>query len=395
MQVHCWIRRAGWATLSVLLLFLAAGAVAKEPASGRAGEPKAGPQHPTDLPRLPGAEPTHGAIVAHKVHLSDYWLGIECYLVPPALRAQLDLPEHQGLLVENVMPDSPAAKAGVKPFDILMKVGDKPIKEPGELIRAVDASKDKEMAVELLRGGKTVKVKAKPTRRPEVDAAMAREPEAGEADWDTLRKWLDQTRQRLGQVRPETEMPLRFRFFHPGAILPPGAPLLPELPSNTTIAVSKQGKEPAKITVTRDNDKWEVTENQLDKLPADLRPYVEQMLGRAMAGGQGVGAGIHVAPAPGEPRRPEPRKPPHAAMPSDQPGSTMERRLEQRLERQMDQTNRRIEQLQQSIHELREQMPRQVDDRIERMQRSIEELRERVRDKAPQTPREERRGPGI
>lgn len=376
MQNGSWIRRAGWIALPAVLLLLAGGAVAEEPVSGLAGKPKMGPPHPTDPLRLPGAEPTHGAIVAHGVRVSDYWLGIECGPVPPALRAQLNLPEQQGLLVENVVPDSPAAKAGVKPFDILMKAGDKPLSVPSVLLQAVDAAKDKEMTLELVRGGKSLKIKAKPVERPK----------PGEGDWETLHKWLDQTRQRmeetrqqLEQMQPGLEMPpLRFRFFHPGAILPPDGAAPPALPGNTTVSISKKGEQPAKITVTRDNEKWEITENELDKLPADLRPHVERMLGR-------------VAAAPGPAGRGESPKPPRAA-PPDQPGAAPERRIEQRLERQMEQMNQRIEQLQKSIHEMRERLPKQMEDRIERMQKSIEELRQRTRDKMTPKPREENPG---
>ena len=160
MQSTHWFRRAGWATVPVLVLFLAAAPMARQSAAGPPGDPKAGPHHPAAPPRLPGAAPTHGAIVSHMVPPGAYWLGIECYPAPPALRAQLNLPEQQGLLVESVVPDSPAAKAGLKPFDILMRVGNKPLKEPADLIQAVDASKDKEMPLEVLRGGKPQKIKA-------------------------------------------------------------------------------------------------------------------------------------------------------------------------------------------------------------------------------------------
>ena len=59
----------------------------------------------------------------------EYWLGVECLPVMPALRAQLNLPEKQGLLVAAVMPDSPAAKAGIKQHDVLLRVGEKPLAE--------------------------------------------------------------------------------------------------------------------------------------------------------------------------------------------------------------------------------------------------------------------------
>ena len=46
-----------------------------------------------------------------------------------------------------------------------------------------------------------------------------------------------------------------------------------------SIVISKEGDQPAKIVVKRGDEKWEVTEKELDKLPADVRPHVEHMFG--------------------------------------------------------------------------------------------------------------------
>lgn len=52
------------------------------------------------------------------------WLGVALSVVPDALQKHLRGPEHVGLLVENVEPDSPAAKAGVERFDVLNRIED-------------------------------------------------------------------------------------------------------------------------------------------------------------------------------------------------------------------------------------------------------------------------------
>src|SRR5512146_1880559 len=61
-------------------------------------------------------------------HPSEYWIGVECYPASETLRSQLDLPEGQGIVVEQVLPESPGAKAGVKRHDILLTAGDKPLR---------------------------------------------------------------------------------------------------------------------------------------------------------------------------------------------------------------------------------------------------------------------------
>src|SRR5262245_15019342 len=63
---------------------------------------------------------------APRVEMPKYWIGLLGGPIPAddALRAHLDLPENQGLRVENVVPDSPAAKAGLKRHDILLRAND-------------------------------------------------------------------------------------------------------------------------------------------------------------------------------------------------------------------------------------------------------------------------------
>jgi hypothetical protein len=52
------------------------------------------------------------------------WLGAQTREVSPEMYAHTDLPEGLGVVVENVEPDSPAAKAGITRFDILTKFAD-------------------------------------------------------------------------------------------------------------------------------------------------------------------------------------------------------------------------------------------------------------------------------
>ena len=58
----------------------------------------------------------------------------------------------------------------------------------------------------------------------------------------------------------------------------PGGGPPPELPDNVTVNIVRHGKEPAKITVTRGDEKWEISDKELDKLPEELRPPIAQMM---------------------------------------------------------------------------------------------------------------------
>ncbi len=83
------------------------------------------------------------------------YLGVATRPLAPELRAQTDLPAGVGLLIDAVSPDSPAARAGVKRFDVLHKFDDQLVCAAGQLTALVEAAgKDKEVPVTLLRRGR-------------------------------------------------------------------------------------------------------------------------------------------------------------------------------------------------------------------------------------------------
>jgi hypothetical protein len=210
----------------------------------------------------------------------QYWLGVYCAPVPTELRTQLNLPEKQGVLVMGVTKDGPAMKAGLVQYDVLLRAGGKQLAEPRDLVAAIEAAKETKLKIELLRGGKPKTIEATPAKRP---VEMGTPPVGDQADWDTVQRWLDQMNT-PGQGGAVARGPVQFRYFHPGAIVPDNLFARKPLPKNMSIAIVKQGDEPAKITVKRDDKTWEVTEKELDKLPADVRPHVEAMLGRGVLG---------------------------------------------------------------------------------------------------------------
>jgi membrane-associated protease RseP (regulator of RpoE activity) len=83
-------------------------------------------------------------------------LGVMVEPLHPALRAQLDIPETQGLLVREVVPDSPAARAGIKPYDVLLEIGGKAVPaDPAAFVRwLAEQPAGKLGAVVVLRKGK-------------------------------------------------------------------------------------------------------------------------------------------------------------------------------------------------------------------------------------------------
>lgn len=297
--------------------------------------------------------PMQGQIPGEPLKVSEYWVGLECYPVQEALRIHLKLPEGQGLAVASVVPEGPAAKAGLQPHDILLKASDKPLGKVQDLIDAVDTAKHETMKIELLRRGEPVTVEVAPVKRP---ASHQAGPASPSSDWEQMRKWLE--RMRPGE---DGRPPFRFRFFHPGTILPPGAAVQPPLPEGMSIVIRKQGKQPAEIVVTQGDQKWELNENELDQLPADVRPYVNRMLGRSS---QELGGRFQFFDFVPE-WAPPVAAPEMGEKPSPSEEKVFEMPSEGRMEKRLESLERRLEQMRKSLDELRENRPR-LRDRQER-----------------------------
>jgi len=328
---------------SVMLALLSAVAVkADQPPQGTDAE--AGPVRVKVFAE--GSEPIGGPLAvelqaSRPAGLSDYWIGVECHPVSPVLCAQLGLAEGEGLVVDAVVPDSPAAVAGIRRHDVLIEAGGKSLSDITELIEAVDTAQDKELAIALIRAGKKKQVTVTPAKRPKEQFPAIPLPEQG--DWQEWNKWFE--RLRPGDIRVA---PFQFEFIHPPAMLPPDAKVHPSMPGNMSVTISKQGDAPAKIVVKKGDEKWEVTEEELDKLPDDVRPHIERMLGRIPEGATQLRR-FEFVPDWIRPDRPEGRLRERLELKVPAPGP-----LQERMEKRLEELNRQIEQLRKSIDDLRE-----------------------------------------
>lgn len=85
------------------------------------------------------------------------YLGVVVGPVPQAVQAQLpeNLTKGQGLMVVRVMPDSPAATAGVKPHDVLLTIDGKELISPHDLVSNVrNKAAGEKATLNILRHGK-------------------------------------------------------------------------------------------------------------------------------------------------------------------------------------------------------------------------------------------------
>ena len=105
-------------------------------------------------------------------------VGIRVERPSAVLADQLDLPKGRGLVVQDVLPDSAAAKAGLKSHDILLQFNGKPVSnDPAEFSEMVDETKaDTPFDVVVLRKGKEETVKGLSLPEMKTDPRLRRRP---------------------------------------------------------------------------------------------------------------------------------------------------------------------------------------------------------------------------
>ena len=139
--------------------------------SGPRGEGVARPNARPGIPAGDGGAQRN--FIARMPEKLQPYLGIVTRDAGPELTSQLRQPEGFGLIVEEVLPDSPAKSAGLERNDLIIKFEDQLLANPPQLEALVRrAGKDKEANLTIIRGGTEQKVTLKigekmlPERRP-------------------------------------------------------------------------------------------------------------------------------------------------------------------------------------------------------------------------------------
>ena len=90
-------------------------------------------------------------------------IGVQLATPSAVLRSQLRLQPNQGLVVQRVMPNMPAAKAGLEALDIITQVNGKPLTQLAQLQTAVKNAGDKgTVKLTVLRQGKPMALAVRP-----------------------------------------------------------------------------------------------------------------------------------------------------------------------------------------------------------------------------------------
>jgi hypothetical protein len=134
-----------------------------------------------NAPPPPGAEAPEAAAEnndAPKPLKEDTaYLGVVSSEVPPMLAEHLGLKQGEGIIVRSVMPDGPAAKAGLATHDIITRVADQPVGSSLDLTKNVTSHKPGEkIRLDVIQKGKAAGIDVELGTRPDAIAGVELQP---------------------------------------------------------------------------------------------------------------------------------------------------------------------------------------------------------------------------
>ncbi|MBX6393599.1 MAG: PDZ domain-containing protein, partial [Burkholderiales bacterium] len=95
------------------------------------------------------------------------FIGVEAQQITPELAEAFRLPSTQGALIAGVVNGGPAERAGVRPRDVLIRIGDQPVDDPTTMLNIVAELKPgSRVPLRLLRDGREIEVEVEVARRP-------------------------------------------------------------------------------------------------------------------------------------------------------------------------------------------------------------------------------------
>ena len=123
---------------------------------------------PSDMIRTVSAQ------LAEAGHVTRGYVGVGTQSVTPPMAKALHLPDASGALLASVEPNSPAAKAGLTPGDVIQAVNGQKIGSPRDLAMTVAAVKPGEEAtLKIVRDGESKDIAVRVAEQPAEKTAMA------------------------------------------------------------------------------------------------------------------------------------------------------------------------------------------------------------------------------
>jgi S1-C subfamily serine protease len=94
--------------------------------------------------------------------LQPAFLGVQTQPLTAELKQRLQVQADTGAVVTEVVPNSPAAKAGLKADDVITAINDKAVRDPAQLREVIqEAGPDHDVTIKVARGNQNLTVQAK------------------------------------------------------------------------------------------------------------------------------------------------------------------------------------------------------------------------------------------
>jgi Do/DeqQ family serine protease len=95
------------------------------------------------------------------------WIGVVPRELTPDVADSLGLKVREGVLIRGVLQDGPASAAGIRPGDVVLRIGGEPVRNEAELLKAVAALKpESRVEITLQRGDKRLDLGVTVGQRP-------------------------------------------------------------------------------------------------------------------------------------------------------------------------------------------------------------------------------------
>jgi beta-lactamase regulating signal transducer with metallopeptidase domain len=210
--------------------------------------------------------------------------GIHPEAVPEPLIEQLDLPKGLGVLLTQVVKDSPADKAGLRANDILLKIGDKDVpSDPTAVAKLIaDLKSGDPFEATVLRKGKKMVMK--------VTLPEATKPAAKEAVRERVTEKLKDLRKSKGAEESDSinkGRPANVKFSSMAVSVNNDEFTIKAETDEVRYAIEgtlANGKPvPSSISIRSGSDKKQEYKS-LDKVPAEHQAAVKQLLGSVGGG---------------------------------------------------------------------------------------------------------------
>jgi serine protease Do len=122
--------------------------------------------------------------LVEKGEVSRGYLGVQIQSMTPELSKALKIEEQKGALVSEVVPDGPAAKAGIERGDLIVSYDNRNVEDSHDLSRIVAATEQgKKVKVTVLRNGKKKDIHLKIGKLPTDRTALNRSGDPEELKW--------------------------------------------------------------------------------------------------------------------------------------------------------------------------------------------------------------------